>query len=112
MCFKSPQCAATFPWLRGLSFLTIRRAMLAGTLIPGRDTQAKQAKGEETDKEQHRPSDETLNRGPVCRGALPLCTLKNSGLSQGIVFWTKFPAPGFSFLSCLSTLFRPILSRT
>ena len=55
--------------------------MSAGTQVPGRVTQAEQAEGEETDEEQHRRSDGTVNRGPVCRGALPLCTLKTPDLS-------------------------------
>ena len=46
-----PQCADTFPWLRGLSVLLIRRAMSAGTLVPGRVTQAEQAEGEEPDQD-------------------------------------------------------------
>ena len=48
---SAPQCAVAFSWLGRLSFLSIRRAMSAGTCVPGRVTQAEQAEGEETDEE-------------------------------------------------------------
>ena len=106
----APQCVVTFSWLRGLSFLTIRRAMSAGTQVPGRVTQAEQAEGEEPDQDQHRRSDGTLNRGPVYLGALPLCTLRTQTYPQGEVFWSKFPAPGIPLSYPFSYLFSSLMT--
>ena len=42
------------------------------------------------------PVEETLNRGPVCRGTHSLVCVKDPRPTPSwVLFWSKFPTPGF-----------------